>query len=630
MVVGTGCLAGEDDDGAGLGRRQGRRPSSLFVQRAISHADAVQGHGPREWWRRDPGPVDEVPDRPPQADRRRQSTSRTGTTRWHGATPSRRATTTTSPRPCCPTSPTTTRRFNDETYFGAGQALLRGHHPDLPARRDGRAALRRSSSIPTTSPRKARSLDAMTAVKNAFEIPSAKLAFVATGPQQTSATHRRQLTALGFETITIDQVLGTLEYLAAQPRRGVGLPPHLPDELDDLTPLDIAVFDELPLDLAVVAGVITQRLSGRKLAREPEVQGARHAEHGAARRRPDERQARAVREQAGPPRRQADGFVIEATHRRDRPAEAQRAHEQAVDRRVDSSPRRRPVSLRRDVPDATPATALQSQTKFGSQGREPRLPRSTRPCSDASPTRARRAHASATTSSPARLRRSRCRATATSSTRRRTPTLRTKIDALIAAEKTGTLSPAQRKHAGRPRSSTEFYKAQMPPAMLAAITRQGRARRCPGVEKFKFRSSANAEDIPNFDGAGLHDSFSASSTNADNADWLVRGRSPSTMASTTKLEMKPKTLQLRAQGRVGEPVEQARHRGALVRAPRSRDRRHGHRGRRRPTTTTPTSPRTRCSSRASSATRASTATASRRRSAITSSRTPIPARTRRT
>ena len=37
----------------------------------------------------------------------------------------------------------------------------------------------------------------------------------------------------------------------------------------------------------------------------------------------------------------------------------------------------------------------------------------------------------------------------------------------------------------------------------------------PDVEKIKVRSSANAEDIPGFDGAGLHDSFSANPEKKD-------------------------------------------------------------------------------------------------------------------
>ena len=53
-----------------------------------------------------------------------------------------------------------------------------------------------------------------------------------------------------------------------------------------------------------------------------------------------------------------------------------------------------------------------------------------------------------------------------------------------------------------------FLESELPAGDLAAIE-AAIAREMPGVEKVKVRSSANAEDIPNFDGAGLHDSFSA-------------------------------------------------------------------------------------------------------------------------
>ncbi len=38
------------------------------------------------------------------------------------------------------------------------------------------------------------------------------------------------------------------------------------------------------------------------------------------------------------------------------------------------------------------------------------------------------------------------------------------------------------------------------------------------MEKIKVRSSANAEDVPNFDGAGLHDSFAADTEKRDRPD----------------------------------------------------------------------------------------------------------------
>jgi phosphoenolpyruvate synthase/pyruvate phosphate dikinase len=53
-----------------------------------------------------------------------------------------------------------------------------------------------------------------------------------------------------------------------------------------------------------------------------------------------------------------------------------------------------------------------------------------------------------------------------------------------------------------------FLEAEVPPGDLAAIE-AAIARELPAVDKVKVRSSANAEDIPNFDGAGLHDSFGA-------------------------------------------------------------------------------------------------------------------------
>ena len=101
-------------------------------------------------------------------------------------------------------------------------------------------------------------LSAMTAVKKAFQISGAKLAFVATGPQQTTSTIGPGLSALGMENTTVDKILGSLKYLPLNPGEAWGYLRIFPTNTDDLTPLDIAVLDELPLDLAVVAGVVTR------------------------------------------------------------------------------------------------------------------------------------------------------------------------------------------------------------------------------------------------------------------------------------------------------------------------------------------------------------------------------------
>ncbi len=94
--------------------------------------------------------------------------------------------------------------------------------------------------------------------------------------------------------------------------------------------------------------------------------------------------------------------------------------------------------------------------------------------------------------------------------------LRTELDAFIAAEKTGALSPGER--AKRVFDvQTCFLNATIPPADLAAIKAK-LTQTLPGVKKIKIRSSANAEDVPNFDGAGLHDSFAATVSKQDNPD----------------------------------------------------------------------------------------------------------------
>jgi hypothetical protein len=56
-------------------------------------------------------------------------------------------------------------------------------------------------------------LSAMQVVKKAFQIPNAKLAFVATGPQQKTATVNTKLKDLGLDNTTVDQILGSLTFL---------------------------------------------------------------------------------------------------------------------------------------------------------------------------------------------------------------------------------------------------------------------------------------------------------------------------------------------------------------------------------------------------------------------------------
>ena len=102
-------------------------------------------------------------------------------------------------------------------------------------------------------------VDIITLVTAKISIPGGRFAFVATGSQQTVATVSDQLTAAGIEALTIDRVLGAITYLPLNAGEAWGFLRIFP-AADSLTPADIPVFEELPLDLSVVAGVITKAL----------------------------------------------------------------------------------------------------------------------------------------------------------------------------------------------------------------------------------------------------------------------------------------------------------------------------------------------------------------------------------
>ena len=91
--------------------------------------------------------------------------------------------------------------------------------------------------------------------------------------------------------------------------------------------------------------------------------------------------------------------------------------------------------------------------------------------------------------------------------------LRERIDRLVAAEHAGLLSPKQRAEQIQALQDA-FLRARFPPGALERIRAKLDAT-LPGVKKIKVRSSANAEDVPDFDGAGLHDSFAADTGKPD-------------------------------------------------------------------------------------------------------------------
>ncbi len=384
-------------------------------------------------------------------------------------------------------------------------------------------------------------LDAMTTVKKAFQIPDAKLAFVATGPQQTTAKVGDKLLALGMQNTTVDAILGDLNYLPLNLGEAWGFLRVFPANSDDLTPLDIAVLDELPLDLAVVAGTLTRAYQDASSH-----VNLKSKERGTP---------NAVLRDAGPTQAQlkpfldkpvhivieADKLVIESTT------------EDVVLRKfaertnkpwtpVTFVPESKLFAFSEMCPGAA-SDCIAAQKKFGSKaanlgllqhktvlGRttdsgslSKQLGYNLSPAGVGVPVQY---YHDVVNHAPNTV-------------------LRAKLAELIEKEKAGTLSPATRRTLADG-VRLEFMKAQVPAAMLSAIRAKVQSA-LPGEDKIKIRSSANAEDLPNFDGAGLHDSFSARLSTADNADGSCIVVSTPDGAST-KLEVSPKSLNCALKG----------------------------------------------------------------------------------
>ncbi|MFZ1410199.1 MAG: hypothetical protein WAS07_01920, partial [Micropruina sp.] len=101
-------------------------------------------------------------------------------------------------------------------------------------------------------------LQVLLEVQATLPLRGVRLAFVPTGSQQTTVTITDQLAAAGIEVIPLDRIIGAITYLPLNVGEAWGYLRVFPADDAALRPDDIAVLDELPLDLSVVAGVITR------------------------------------------------------------------------------------------------------------------------------------------------------------------------------------------------------------------------------------------------------------------------------------------------------------------------------------------------------------------------------------
>ncbi len=99
-------------------------------------------------------------------------------------------------------------------------------------------------------------LFAVSQVQKVVGIAGARLAFVSYGTQQSITTVKDQLSSLGIEVNSLSDIYSAVPYMAMNAGEAWGYLRVHP-QADALTNKDIPLFDELPLNLSVVAAAIT-------------------------------------------------------------------------------------------------------------------------------------------------------------------------------------------------------------------------------------------------------------------------------------------------------------------------------------------------------------------------------------
>jgi hypothetical protein len=380
-------------------------------------------------------------------------------------------------------------------------------------------------------------LSAARILKTRFTIPGAKLAMVSTGPQQTFARVGEELRAIGIEPMTIDQVLGSVRYLPLNAGEAWGYLRIFPQDQALLRPTDIPVFDELPLDLSVVAGTITrsyQDVTSHVNLKSKERGTPNMMLRDAA---PTNAELAAFADRPVHLVVKKTGYILEATTPELVEAKlAERNSRPWLPLPVVAAPSI--VSYDAMCPTLAPQ-CLQDGGRFGSKANNlgflanvSVLGRLTDPVSKSKSF----GYDLAPFGFGIPIQRYRNFVNAN-------PAVSAKLDTLIALEKAGNLSPAERNMRVAEVQSL-FLRGILPPDDLAEVKSQLQAllNRLPGTTEVKVRSSANAEDIPNFDGAGLHDSFSVKTSAVDNADFSCVIEHDAADPAT-KLKVSPRTAQ---------------------------------------------------------------------------------------
>jgi Pyruvate phosphate dikinase, AMP/ATP-binding domain len=344
-----------------------------------------------------------------------------------------------------------------------------------------------------------------------------------------------ELAAAGLPVLPLDQILGTIQYIPLNLGEAWGFLRIFPANNDDLRPTDIPVFDELPLDLSVVAGVLTRAVQDTNSHVNLKSK-ERHTPNAVLRNAtPDNSRLAPYADKPVHMIISREDFVLAETTP---DVVAQKLAERMSQPLITLSWEPE-VKLRSydELAESTTTTALTAARRYGSKaanlgflahrlvlGRVP----------DAGSPSAIKGYELVPQGFAVPLQYYVDFVNHPPNT-----DLRARLTDLIEAENGADLSPRERSEKVA-QVQAAFLAAEFPENALQRL-RAKLDEVLPGVEKVKIRSSANAEDVPNFDGAGLHDSFAADTDKDDLPDRGCRV-SESSDGGEVKRKVKPKSV----------------------------------------------------------------------------------------
>jgi hypothetical protein len=379
-------------------------------------------------------------------------------------------------------------------------------------------------------------VEALHVVRKQIMIAGARFAFVPTGSQQTTATVATQLNDAGLEILPLDQILGAVQYIPLNLGDAWGFLRIFPANNDELRPTDIAVFDELPLDLSVVAGVLTRAVQDTNS--HVNLKSKERRTPNAVLRNAAADNPRLARYADKPVHLivAREDFILEDTTEE---VVAQQLAERMSQPLISLSwdPESEPRSYD-ELARSSRTAALTASRRYGAKAANlgflaHRLVLGRVGDAD-SPSEIKgydlvpqgfavplQYYIDFVDHPP-------------------NADLRARLADLIEAENAGTLSPKERAEQVS-QVQAAFLAAEFPEEALRRI-RTKLDEVLPRVEKIKVRSSANAEDVPHFDGAGLHDSFAADTDKDDLPDTGCRVIESGADGGEVKRKVKPKSV----------------------------------------------------------------------------------------